>query len=226
MRLLAIGDIHGCSRAFDTLLDFLQVRPDDVLVTLGDYVDRGPDTRGVLDRLIRWNRTGQLIALRGNHEEMMLAARRSPRAEQMWRHCGGEEALYSYVNHAFPTLADIPESHWHFIEKTCVDWYEAEQHFFVHAGVDPHKPLEAQGWADLHWRFLDEAAPHCSKKIMVCGHSEQRAGVPRHLGFAIAVDTWAYGPSGWLSGVDVLTGQVWQANQRGETRWLRLEEPR
>ena len=76
MRILAIGDIHGCSRAFDTLIDAVSPEPDDQIITLGDYVDRGPDSRGVLDRLVALHDGGRLIALRGNHDAMMLEARR------------------------------------------------------------------------------------------------------------------------------------------------------
>ena len=79
MRLLAISDIHGCSRAFDTLLDAVAPKPDDQIITLGDYVDRGPDSRGVLDRLVALHDTGRLIALRGNHDVMMLEAAQGSR---------------------------------------------------------------------------------------------------------------------------------------------------
>jgi serine/threonine protein phosphatase 1 len=72
MRILAIGDIHGCERAFDSLIAAVDLQPEDRLVTLGDYVDRGPDSKGVINRLITLHDTGQLVALRGNHEVMML----------------------------------------------------------------------------------------------------------------------------------------------------------
>lgn len=75
MRHLAIGDIHGCSRALDALLAVVKPRPDDLLITLGDYVNRGPDSRGVVERLVSLHRAGHLIALTGNHEQMMLEAR-------------------------------------------------------------------------------------------------------------------------------------------------------
>ena len=76
MRTLAIGDIHGCRTALDHLLAFVKPLPGDMIITLGDYVDRGPDTKGVIDRLIELHATGQLIPLRGNHEIMMIAAAR------------------------------------------------------------------------------------------------------------------------------------------------------
>ena len=72
MRTLAIGDIHGCLTALKALLDFVAPAPDDRLITLGDYVDRGPDSHGVLDLMIDLHTQGRVIALRGNHEEMMI----------------------------------------------------------------------------------------------------------------------------------------------------------
>lgn len=74
-RHLAIGDIHGCIKALTTLLDFVRLRKDDTIITLGDYVDRGPDSRAVLDLVIELDSSHHLVPLRGNHEIMMLDAR-------------------------------------------------------------------------------------------------------------------------------------------------------
>ena len=75
MRTLAIGDVHGASSALDALMNFVKPTADDVLVFLGDYVDRGPDSKGVLDRLMAWSESLQMVCLRGNHEQMMLDSR-------------------------------------------------------------------------------------------------------------------------------------------------------
>src|SRR5438552_2824746 len=142
MRILAVGDIHGCSWAFDNLLAMIDPRPDDRIITLGDYVDRGPDSRGVLDRLLRLRATHDLIALRGNHEQMMLEARLGGYDEAIWLGYGGRETLASYSTKETPgALADVPAPHWEFIEKFCVDWYEMDHYFFVHGNVDPDLPL-------------------------------------------------------------------------------------
>ena len=74
-RTIAIGDIHGCSAALDALLDAIRPRPEDTIVTLGDYIDRGPDSRGVLDRLIDLGRRCRLVPLLGNHDQMLLDVR-------------------------------------------------------------------------------------------------------------------------------------------------------
>jgi serine/threonine protein phosphatase 1 len=226
MRTLAIGDIHGCLAALDLLLARVEVRPDDRLIALGDYVDRGPDSRGVLDRVIKLHETGQLIALRGNHDAMMLDARKAY-GRGMWLAVGGRETLQSY-GVAFPeafNITDVPDRHWRFLEDDLRDWYEIDTHFFVHAGVYYDIPLDEQPEDVLLWEKLHEPLPHVSGKVMVCGHTKQKSGVPLNLGHAVCIDTGVYEPDGWLTCLDVRTGQYWQANQRGQTLTSRLEEP-
>src|SRR4029077_4744129 len=90
VRYLAIGDIHGCFDALKTLEEFVPIQADDVVVTLGDYVNRGPNSRAVLDWLIARKQSGKLVALRGNHEVMMLAAQDSDEAFRAWLGYGGD----------------------------------------------------------------------------------------------------------------------------------------
>jgi serine/threonine protein phosphatase 1 len=225
-RLLAIGDIHGCSRALDALLLDVKLTPQDRLVFLGDYVDRGPDSRGVVERILALSATCSVVALRGNHELMMLAARQSADSMPFWLAVGGREALASYSPAG--NIDDVPETHWRFLRKTCVDWYETDTHFFVHANVDPDVPLDAQPSSMLHWETCTEWTPsHCSGKVMVCGHTEQRSGWPLVLEHAVCLDTLCYG-GGWLTCLDVITGRVWQANELGATRggWIDEGGPR
>ena len=87
-RTIAIGDIHGCSLALDTLLGAIRPRPEETIVTLGDYINRGPDTRGVIDRLIGLRRRCRLVPLLGNHDEMLLEAR-AGRHPTTWIGMGG-----------------------------------------------------------------------------------------------------------------------------------------
>jgi serine/threonine protein phosphatase 1 len=222
MRVLAIGDIHGCLKALDTLLAAVAPTPEDLLITLGDYTDRGPDSRGVLDRMVALHATGRLVALRGNHDEMFLEARAD--LAGMWVAVGGRETMESYD--AFPTAAGmllVPEAHWEFLEESCVDWYETETHFFVHANVYPDLPLDEQPTYMLYWEKLAEPVAHVSGKVMVCGHTRQKSGLPLDLGTAVCIDTGVYDPDGWLTCLDVGTGRYWQANQRGELREGRLQ---
>jgi serine/threonine protein phosphatase 1 len=226
MRILAIGDIHGCSRAFDVLLAQVSPQPEDLVITLGDYVDRGPDSFGVMERLLKFKEKGRLVALRGNHDEMMLDAR-AGKEWRMWLVCGGKETLSSY-GLAVPEARDlsvVPERHWKFLEEDCVDWYETEKHIFVHASVDPTLPLDKQSIYMLHWEKLINPVAHCSGKVMVCGHTRQVSGDPLDLRTTVCIDTGVYERFGWLTCLDVLTGSYWQANQRGQIRKGQLARP-
>jgi serine/threonine protein phosphatase 1 len=220
MRTLAIGDIHGCLTALTTLLTFVAPAPDDRLITLGDYVDRGPDTRGVLDLLIDLHAKGRLIALRGNHEEMIIDSRTDETTRRMWWMCGGRETLASYGASASDAenLDFVPPAHWLFMEETCVDWFETERHFFVHANAYPDVPFEEQPRFMLLWETLFEPIRHISGKVMICGHTRQRDGLPRNLGSTVCIDTGAYDREGWLTCLDVDADRYWQANQQGEVR--------
>lgn len=95
-RTIAIGDIHGCSTALIGLLAAIDPEPDDTIVTLGDYIDRGIDSRGVLDRLLELSRRSRLVSLLGNHEEMLLDALQEQAGYDFWINCGGIATLDSY----------------------------------------------------------------------------------------------------------------------------------
>ncbi len=225
MRYLAIGDIHGCYTALRALVDFVDLQSDDVLITLGDYIDRGPNSRAVIDWLIKFPCEGQLVPIRGNHEIMMMWAREDELARPDWLTYGGVATLNSYppeTGAGTATLADVPEHHWEFMADTCQAFYEIDSHFFVHANVHPELPLSQQPDDMLYWQRFGTMSAHESGKIMVCGHTPQVSGIPVSIGHAVCVDTWAYG-EGWLSCLDVKTGQYWQANQRGQTREAMLE---
>jgi serine/threonine protein phosphatase 1 len=226
MRVLAIGDIHGCLRAFDRLLEIVRAEPEDLLVLLGDYVDRGPDSRGVIDRLLDIRDRYRLVTLRGNHDQMMLDASDDPaQARREWLQCGGQPTLDSYAPAGESgRLEHVPERHWHFLEAT-LPFYETLTHFFVHGNVDPELPLDEQPAYMLYWEKLTErfSVQHCSGKVMICGHTAQKSGVPLDLGYAVCIDTFVYG-TGWLTCLDVATGRLWQARQTGETRTGRLGE--
>jgi serine/threonine protein phosphatase 1 len=222
MRVLAIGDIHGCITALETLARFVPIAPDDLVVTLGDYVNRGPDSRGVLDWLIARRKTARVVALLGNHEIMMLAARDGGEALDRFVGYGGDATLDSYAPPGRKgTLDDVPDEHWRFLEDGVCAWYETATHFFVHANAYPDIPLDEQPDYMLHWEKFNDPPPHESGKIMICGHTSQKSGEPRSIRHAVCIDTWAYG-RGWLTCLDVESGVYHQANQLGETRRGRL----
>jgi serine/threonine protein phosphatase 1 len=218
MRVLVIGDIHGCSRALDLILGAVKPTADDHLILLGDYVDRGPDSSGVMQRLLALEKQCRLTALRGNHEKMMVDARTDATAEKDWLACGGKPTLASYsVLGDAGKLVDVPDEHWAFMEERCLNWFEIATHFFVHANALAEVPLEEQSEYVLLWEKLEHPSPHCSGKVMVCGHTPQRSGNPLNLGHTICLDTGAY-RGDWLTCWDIGSGTIWQGNQNGELR--------
>ena len=224
MRYLAIGDIHGCSQAFNQLLKVVQPQPEDIIITLGDYLNKGTDSKGVVERLIQLAQTHQLIPLKGNHEVQLLQARNHHFEHSSELQYLGIETLRSY---SLPgqelTLNNIPERHWEFLEHSCLNSWETEHHIFVHANLDPTLPLNQQSESDLFWEKFIQPSPHYSGKTMICGHTSQKNGQPINLGHAICIDTWACG-GGWLTCLDVNGGQVWQTNQQGQAKESRIEQ--
>lgn len=134
MRTLAIGDVHGCLTALETLLSLVAPSSDDRVVFLGDYVDRGQDSRGVIKRILGLQEHANVTTLRGNHELLMLEARDFPAREESWRNLGGEATLLSYGGN----LSEVPARHWEFLEWDCRSLWQSDTHFFVHANVICH----------------------------------------------------------------------------------------
>lgn len=220
-RLLAIGDIHGCATALRTLVDYARLGPDDVVVPLGDYINRGPDSKGVLDLLLDLANRTTMIPLMGNHERMLLAAMDSRSALIDWLACGGEETLQSYGAKGWDAL---PVAHLDFLRR-CRPVHETAAHILVHANLDSFTPVDAQSEEALLWRHLEEnPVPHMSGKTMVCGHTPQKSGSPAHYGHTVGIDTNVQ-RGGWLTCLDVLTGRYWEANELAQTRADVLDVP-
>jgi serine/threonine protein phosphatase 1 len=225
-RTIAIGDIHGCSAALAALIDAVAPCPDDTVVALGDYIDRGPDSRGVLDLLIALAGRCRLIPLLGDHEEMLLDALRDKDALGRWLGCGGADTLRSYgwlPGGQKRRLADwIPEPHRTFLAG-CRPYHETATHLFMHAGFVPELPMDRQPGQALRWRVTDPqtAVPHCSGKTAVVGHTRQLSGAVLDLGFLVCIDTNCV-RGGWLTALDTGTGRVWQADRAGTNRSFEL----
>ena len=221
MRTLAIGDVHGCFTAMKTLLAYANVDTSDRVVWLGDYVDRGPDSARVVEFLIAQSSNANTVCLRGNHEIMMERARHTLPGMRSWAMCGGGATWDSYSKlYGGDGLEAVPKSHWEFI-ASLARYHETETHIFVHASLDAELELADQFDVTLFWGDFSSIGPHHTGKPVICGHSSQKSGIPKSLGHAICVDTWACG-DGWLTCLDVSSGRYWQANQAGETRsdWL------
>jgi serine/threonine protein phosphatase 1 len=217
MRRLAIGDIHGCNTALTHLLHQMEPTSSDQLVFVGDYIDRGPASRQVIDSLLELKKTCSPVFLRGNHEVMILDARESFLKSDIWQSYGGLETTFSYgSNFGQDWVAAIPELHWGFLEQTA-RFFETKNHIFVHACLDPELDLPDQPDWLLFWEFFDRIRPHKSGKPVICGHSPQRSGLIKDLGFAVCIDTGA-AMGGWLTCLDVDCGKYWQSNEKGATR--------
>jgi serine/threonine protein phosphatase 1 len=215
-RTIAIGDIHGCSAALAALIDAIKPGPDDVLVTLGDYINRGPDSRGVLELLIDLERRCRLVALLGNHDQMLLDVRAGRFPISWLLDIGGRATFASYGDRC--DLELIPEEHYEFLAE-CLDYHETASHIFIHANYYPDLPMDDQPGSMLRWESLREGTPgpHDSGKTVIAGHTSQKSGEILDLGFLKCIDTYCYG-GGWLSALDVDTAEVWQANRHGEMR--------
>ena len=205
-RTIAIGDIHGCSDALVSILLAIDPKPDDTIITLGDYVNRGMDSKGVLDTLIDLSKQCRLVPILGNHDEMMMKSKGSRLAFRHWMEFGGIETLDSYGDSGHISL--VPDEHFEFL-KSCLPFFETDTHFFVHGNYDPDLPLDQQVERKLRWLSLRDSlpGPHRSGKIAVVGHTPQQDVLD--LGHLICLDTGCvYG--GKLTAMEMGSGEVWQ----------------
>jgi serine/threonine protein phosphatase 1 len=207
-RAYAIGDVHARRDLLAELLARIDAeriadpRPHEHLVLLGDLIDRGPDSRGVLDLLLERQATDpSLTILGGNHEAMLVAMLDGNlRDLESWLHFGGEECAASYGIDPIALLADpvgapallraaIPEAHAALL-RALPDSLRIGDVLFVHAGIRPGVALDAQDPQDLRWiraPFLRSAADH--GVLVVHGHTV--VGEPEILPNRIAIDTGA-----------------------------------
>ena len=214
-RTLAIGDIHGCSTALRTLLENVKAGPDDHVIFLGDYVDRGPDSKDVIDQILALKEHTKITCLRGNHEVVMNAARKSMADECRWLTptYGGASTLASYGT---TQLSEIPAEHKLFLDRL-LPFHETATHIFVHANLHPRRSLQDQTDDFLYWEHLSRPVAHQSGKVMVCGHTAQADGQILDLQHTVCIDTGACN-GGWLTCLEVDSGSFDQANEQGETR--------
>ena len=204
-RIYAIGDVHGCSSKLDGLLALIADDAngaDHTLIFLGDYVDRGPDSAGVIDRLISVQAThADAIFLKGNHEAYLLKFLTAPDDHVEWLNWGGSETLASYgiagiaskSNDELATdfAAKLPDTHLAFMQQLTL-YHRIDDHLFVHAGLKPGVSIKDQNENDLLWirdRFHN-ALPHERPDVTVV-HGHQRGRKPINLDWRVCVDTGA-----------------------------------
>jgi serine/threonine protein phosphatase 1 len=215
-RVIAIGDVHGCATALRKLIEVIAPEPDDTLIPLGDCVDRGPDSRQVIDEVLALREKCRLVPLLGNHEEMMLNFLDGRPQPDDWLECGGAATLASYSRRRDP--GEIPAEHVAYI-RTWVDCYQTDTHFLVHGSYEPERPLAEQHWRTMRWQSLRDGipGPHEAGTIAVVGHTSLKDGEIVDLGYLICIDTYCWG-GGWLTALDTSTGQVWQVDRKGRLR--------
>ena len=167
----AIGDIHGCSQSLKCLLEQMPVQSGDRVVFLGDYIHRGPDSRGVIDTILSLPDRGiETICLRGNHEEFFLRMLRNPALLDRWTNFGGESLLASY---GLDSPWKIPTAHLDFIRNTEY-FFQTDEYIFVHGGpnftaVNPLSNPDVLLWI-RNW-YHDISYSWLGNRIIIHGHT-------------------------------------------------------
>lgn len=222
MKIFAIGDIHGHLTALEALLEVVPFSPDDLVIFLGDYVDKGPDVRDVLEFFCDFADRPNTVFLRGNHDQMLVDAHLDPSKFPIWECLAGTDPLASYGAGATDELlCRIPKHHWHFLRHRCVDHFETDRFLFVHGGIRPDRSPDEEDIEHLHWLTLTMSAPHQSGRTVVCGHSAQASGQIADLGHTIYIDT-GITKGGFLTCLELSHFDFWQCNSDGLSRSGRL----
>jgi serine/threonine protein phosphatase 1 len=212
-RLFAIGDIHGCADELAAMLHAIAPARGDTVVFVGDYIDRGPCARDVLDMMLELpGGQAEYVFLKGNHEDMMLSFLGFPgRYGESFLFNGGAQTLDSYgitENMIDSAGENIPEPHVDFLRGLATS-YLRPPYLFVHAGILPTRQLEEQTVEDMLWirqEFIFH--PHQIGATVVFGHTPMRA-VMVDLPFKLGIDTGlVYG--GKLSCIEFSEGVVYQ----------------
>lgn len=174
-KYIAIGDVHGCSASLEALVRKLD--PGELarrrIVFVGDYIDRGPDSRGVVDFLLEFREDHDCVFLRGNHEQMLLQGIETGNIAN-WMLNGGGATLDSYGDGQ--GVGDIPDEHMDFYEATRF-YYDTPDYFFVHGGLPPgitiREALEdEERYGDFLWERSHLDAPETAwEKTVVFGHT-------------------------------------------------------
>ncbi len=193
MLTFAIGDVHGCLAHLDALLPLIAQEADGAehrIVCLGDYIDRGPDSAGVVRRLraLQAASPERVTCLLGNHEDLLLQAVARPEREGIWLQNGGETTLASYGR---IRARDLPPDDLAWIAGL-PRLLDDGRRVFVHAGVDPTRPLGEQRPNDLVWirdEFLQ--GDHDLGRYVVHGHTPRIDGVPDLRPHRVNIDTAA-----------------------------------
>lgn len=208
-KIFAIGDIHGCLQSLEKLLDILPVNwGEDLVIFLGDYIDRGPNPRGVIEKILELKKLYQdkIITLKGNHEWMFERFLKGIDTD-IFLYNGGGTTLKGYYNDK--GYLEIPGEHLKFLKELWL-YYETEDYIFVHAGLRPGKDLKDQDEEDILWiRESFYFSEYKFPKTVVFGHTP--FPVPLILDDRIGIDTGCvYG--GALTAIELPDKKIYQIN--------------
>lgn len=235
-RILVIGDIHGHYTKFKSLYSKLNVSDDDLVIFLGDYIDRGSENLLMIRWIMRESQNDNIIALRGNHEQMMIDCVRND--DINWIFNGGNETAKEIKS----KLEDHPNLMTEVVEfaESLPLFYRrqinGQDYFFCHAGVDPKIPLEEQTAMSLLWIREDFFNHYDGETVIVVGHTPllllnpegsletwrrdyQKVAFLKNIkpqwrrnNKILLMDTGSYFPNGCISCMDMISGELWQSD--------------
>ncbi|MEO9005453.1 MAG: metallophosphoesterase family protein [Ginsengibacter sp.] len=169
-RAFAIGDIHGCSNTFKKLLlEKIEVDKSDTIYCVGDYIDRGPDSKGVIDFILNLRAEGyQIHTLRGNHEQMLMDSITGEFDIDIWLKNGGTGTLRSF---GIQSLDELPEHYMVFFKETKY-YFKIKDYIIVHAGLNfNNKDILADEEAMLWIRDFSPEQPALKDLTLIHGHT-------------------------------------------------------
>jgi len=219
MARYVIGDVHGCSKALRSLLEALQLGSSDEVIFVGDYVDRGPNSRDVINQLLTLKQQCRLTTLRGNHEVMLQGVVMCDMSDATWMRSGGNATIASYGGSA----TKIPSKHLDFFQDL-QRYHETSREIFVHAMYHPQQNIREQSDELTYWTHLPTPVPmpHFSGKRVYVGHSPQSGGdILRHA-HLVGVDTYCFG-GGYLTAMNLETEELTQTDRHGHVRRVPIE---
>jgi serine/threonine protein phosphatase 1 len=173
-RQIAISDIHGCRKTFQALLEKIAFSRSDELYLLGDYIDRGPDSKGVIDDILQMQEEGySVICLRGNHEESMMQSRSDITYRAAWMGWGGKQTLESFGIKQATDILKVEGKYWKFM-KNLDYFHETGEFILVHAGLNfqastPFENLYSMMWIRDWYEDIDK--DWLNGRIIVHGHT-------------------------------------------------------
>lgn len=209
-KIIAVSDCHGEIHKLKNLFEKLSFTKNDTIVFLGDYIDRGEDSKGVIDFVLSLKDKCNLVTLKGNHEMFAMDSLKFTEGRlgltQMfnsWMMNGGIECLRSYSTQCVEegnlagAIEKMFDQHGDFFNDLKLT-YETDNHIFVHGHLAHEQDVEDQEEWQCIWGRYNDIYPHKSGKTVVCGHTIQRDGVTND-GFRICIDTGSFLPDGYIT---------------------------